>query len=268
MGAIVAGLREWWRERRLRRLEIDEALWQDAIARYPFTRVLAPDERARLKRWVLLFLDTKSIVGAAGLVLDARMKLAIAVQACLPILELDIALYDDWDSVIVYPDAFRPGHTWTDAAGVVHTDPGARSGEAWSHGPVILSWADVARGGRADGANVVIHEFAHKLDMRNGGADGFPPLRRGMRRQDWAKALGDAYENFTWRVNRRREYTDIDPYAATAPGEFFAVTSEVFFETPEVLMRDYPQVYAQYRQFYGQDPLARLQRAGPLALAS
>jgi hypothetical protein len=257
---MAFSLHAWRRERRLAKLAIDEALWQDAVERYPFTRVLDRDERARLKRWVLLFLDAKSIVAAGGLELEPRMKLAIAVQACLPILELDLDLYDHWDNVIVYPDAFVPGHTWTDAAGVVHVDAHARAGEAWSRGPVILSWADVARGGRADGANVVIHEFAHKLDMRNGPADGFPPLRKGMSRAAWSAALKPAYEDFEWRVKRRRELTEIDPYAAEAPAEFFAVTSEVFFETPEVLSRIYPSVYAQYRQFYGQDPLARSRR--------
>ena len=126
------------------------------------------------------------------------------------------------------------------------------AGEAWEGGPVLLSWFD--RPEAADGMNVVIHEFAHKLDMLNGPPDGLPPLHEGMKRQAWIDAFEPAYADFCARVDDGEE-TWIDPYAAEHPAEFFAVTSEVFFEAPDLLRHEYPAVYEQLRQFYRQDPL-------------
>jgi MtfA peptidase len=205
---------------------------------------------------VRLFLATKSVTAAGDHTLDDAMRVSIAVQACILVLELGIEYYDGWEEVIVYPDEFFPEQTWTDAAGVVHTERVGRLGEAWLRGPVVLSWADVARAGDQDAVNVVIHEFAHKLDMLNGSANGFPPLHRGMNRQAWAAAFEDAFHHHGVRV-RRRENTEIDPYAAESPAEFFSVASEVFFETPDVLAAVYPAVYEQMRLFYRQDPLRR-----------
>jgi Mlc titration factor MtfA (ptsG expression regulator) len=163
--------------------------------------------------------------------------------------------------VIVYPDEFVQSMRETDEAGVVHEWEEARAGEAWLGGPVILSWADVAPEATGCGVNVAIHEFAHKIDMLNGDADGYPPLHAGMRRADWQTAFTAAYEDFCSCVDRDEE-PDIDPYAAEGPGEFFAVLSEAFFETPVVVERDYPALYAQLAAFYRQDPLARLQGPG------
>lgn len=222
-----------------------------------FTRTLWPAERAKLRDLVRLFLATKSITAAGGHTLDDAMRVSIAAQACILVLELGIDYYDGWEEVIVYPDEFFPEQTWTDEAGVVHTERVGRLGEAWLKGPVVLSWADVARAGDADVANVVIHEFAHKLDMLNGSANGFPPLHRDMRRRAWSTAFEDAFHHHGVRV-RRRENTAIDPYAAESPAEFFSVASEVFFEMPDVLADVYPAVYEQMRLFYRQDPLRRV----------
>jgi Mlc titration factor MtfA (ptsG expression regulator) len=250
-------LREWRRERVLRRARIDDALWRASVARYGFISALDVDEQARLRRWTTLFLAEKRFWAAEGLELTEAMKLDVAVQACLLILNLDLAAYQGWEEIVVYPDEFVVGHTWTDEAGVVHEDPHARAGEAWLSGPVVLSWADVARAAEGDGVNVVIHEFAHKLDMANGDANGFPPLHRGMDRSAWARAFSEAYADFRRRVGRR-ECTAVDPYAAESPAEFFAVVSESFFELPEAVQAAYPAVYEQLRQFYRQDPAARL----------
>jgi Mlc titration factor MtfA (ptsG expression regulator) len=129
-------------------------------------------------------------------------------------------------------------------------------GEAWLQGPIILSWAEVAQSGWEDGVNVVIHECAHKLDMLNGEANGYPPLRPGMDRQEWSRVCAAAYEDFCRQVDGGEE-TPIDPYGAENPGEFFAVMSEAFFEIPHVLQGEYPELYAQFAAFYGQDPLKR-----------
>jgi Mlc titration factor MtfA (ptsG expression regulator) len=247
--------RRWRRNRIIARASLDPALWRQTLGRLPFLRGLSDAERERLREAVILFLHRKSIHGAGGLKLDAGMQLQIAVQACILILNLDIDYYRGWIEVIVYPDEFVPTIEYTDEDGVVHKEHEPRAGEAWLQGPVILSWADVAPS--ADGVNVVIHEFAHKLDMLNGDANGFPPLHHGMSREAWSRAFTAAYADFRRRVDVDEEVA-IDPYAAESPGEFFAVMSEAFFEIPHAVSGLYPQVYDQLRLFYRQDPAVRV----------
>lgn len=250
-------LKQWRRDRALARGHLDDGLWEDAVARFGFTRSLGDDEKEQLRTHVTLFLEDKTFTAVGGLSLSDEMRLDVAVQACILILNLDVDYYRGWVEVIVYPDEFFPEHTWVDEAGVVHHDHGPMAGEAWLHGPVVLSWADVARSGEDDGVNVVIHEFAHKLDMLNGDANGFPPLHRDMNREAWSRAFESAYLDFSARVDAG-DGTEIDPYGAESPGEFFAVLSEAFFEIPGVVLDAYPAVYQQLREFYRQDPLARL----------
>jgi len=250
-------LKQWRRDRALARGHIDDGLWEAAVGRFAFTRNLGEEERERLRDQVTLFLEDKTFTAVGGLLLTDEMRLDVAVQACILILNLDVDFYRGWVEIIVYPDEFFPEHTWVDELGVAHHDHGPMAGEAWLQGPVVLSWADVARSGEDDGVNVVIHEFAHKLDMLNGDANGFPPLHRGMSREAWSRSFEDAYRDFCTRVDAD-QCTEIDPYAAESPGEFFAVLSEAFFEIPRVAFEVYPDVYEQLRQFYRQDPLARL----------
>ncbi len=252
---MFAAIRRWRRQRIIERGALDAALWQETLARLPFLRGLTDSERARLRETVILFLDQKSIRGAAGLRIDNGMQLLIAAQACILILNLDIDCYRGWVEIIVYPDEFVPSMDYTDEDGVVHTEHEPRTGEAWLQGPVILSWADVAPA--EDGVNVVIHEFAHKLDMLNGDANGYPPLHRGMRREAWTTAFAAAYDDFCRHVDGGDEVA-IDPYAAESPGEFFAVISEAFFEAPHAVRAGYPEVYAQLKAFYRQDPASRV----------
>ncbi|MBI4189424.1 MAG: zinc-dependent peptidase [Betaproteobacteria bacterium] len=248
--------KRWRRARIIARAPLDPVLWRQTLKRLPFLRGLSPAEREGLRQAVILFLHQKSIHGAAGLELDAGMRLLIAAQACILILNLDVDYYRGWVEVIVYPDEFVPETEYTDEAGVVHTEREPHTGEAWLQGPVILSWADVAPS--ADGVNVVIHEFAHKLDMLNGDANGFPPLHDGMSREAWSQAFGSAYADFCRRVDAGEEELAIDPYAAESPGEFFAVMSEAFFEMPHAVSGLYPRVYDQLRLFYRQDPAVRV----------
>lgn len=251
---MFAAIRRWRRSRIIERAELDPALWRATLQSLPFLAGLTADERARLRETVILFLHQKSIRGAAGLELDSAMQLMIAAQACILILNLDIDYYRGWVEVIVYPDEFVPTIEYTDEDGVVHIDREARAGEAWLQGPLILSWADVAP--MEDGVNVVIHEFAHKLDMLNGDANGYPPLHAGMSREAWTTAFATAYDDFCRRVDSN-ENTAIDPYAAESPAEFFAVLSETFFENPRAVLTAYPQVYAQLKSFYRQDTALR-----------
>lgn len=249
---------EWRRARILRRVTIDEALWQTTLERYPFLSVLSADERTRLRESVALFLHHKSIHGAAGLEMRDEIRVSIAAQACVLILNLDHDYYRGWVEVIVYPDEFVASYEFVDEDGVAHSVREPMSGESWLQGPVILSWAD-AGGIGPDGYNVVIHEFAHKLDMLNGDANGFPPLHADMNRDAWSRTFSDAYQDFCARIDRD-EHVPIDAYAAENPAEFFAVLSEAFFETPSAVQSTFPEVYQQLALFYRQHPAERMAR--------
>lgn len=248
--------REWRRRRWLRQSPMPDELWSRAVERLPLLRGLDPDDGQRLRDLSTIFLREKQFTAVHDLVLTEAMQVRIAVQACLPILNLGLDWYRGWQSVIVYPGRFMHRRKETDDAGLVHEWDHVMSGEAWEQGPVILSWADVSLSGRHAGYNVVIHELAHKLDMLNGQPDGFPPLHRGMDVRAWTAAFTAAFADLNRCLDAGVE-TAIDPYAAEAPAECFAVLSEYFFELPELLVSVYPAVYAQLHAFYRQDPLAR-----------
>lgn len=253
--------------------EIDAELWRAATGRWLFMRGLNADENARLRALSARFIAAKQFSGTHGLEVSDLMHVEIAAQACILVLELGLEWYDGWSEVIVYPSQFAPEREEVDEAGVVHLTRDPMAGEAWLGGPVILSYEDVALSADEDlrvaGYNVVIHEFAHKLDMRSGDPNGHPPLHDNMSAAAWKRAFAPAYEDFRRRVEAAEArpahrvedalaQLPIDPYAAESPGEFFAVASEAFFETPELLAPAYPAVYEQLRLFYRQDPLARL----------
>ncbi len=250
---ILDRLRDWRRRRAADPAQVSAELWHRVESRLPFLDYLPPQDQPRLRELALRFLAAKQIAGARGFEVNDEIRLAIALQASLPVLNLGIELYEGWVGVVVYPGDFIIPRSEVDDAGVVHEYDDAVLGEAWTGGPVLLSWFDADEA--ADGVNVVIHEFAHKLDMANGEVDGFPPLPTTMSRGAWAAAFGSAYEDFCRRVDRRAS-TMLDAYAAEHPSEFFAVMSEAFFETPLVLAREYPAVYEQLRLFYRQDPAA------------
>ena len=251
---MFTDLKRWWQERLIRRSHYSETDWQQAFARLPLLERLTDDERNRLRRLAILFLHAKSLEGAGDLEVDTQLKLVIALQACLPILNLGLDWYDGWVSVVIHPYGFTPVHTEMDEYGVVHHVKDALSGESWLRGPVVLSADASLKGGIIDGHNLVIHEFAHKLDMQNGAANGMPPLHPGMSAAQWSDDFSKAYADLGRRVEHGHS-TPIDSYAVTAPGEFFAVLSEVFFEQPGVIRQHYPAVYRQLSQFYLQDPL-------------
>jgi len=218
---------------------------------------LSAVERARLRELTTLFLHRKALNGVQGLTLTTEMAVAVAAQACLPILNLGIDSYDGWVEVVIYPGAFRVDRDSTDSMGLVTRQNRVLSGESWLRGPVILSWDDVASGLTASsGQNVVVHEFAHKLDMLDGSANGMPPLHSGMDRQAWATAFSEAFS----RLQHLASYgyqLDFNAYGATSPAEFFAVASEYFFTDPHMLQRLFPAVYDQLELFYGQTPVSR-----------
>jgi len=255
---VFDALRRYRQKRVLRTAALPDPLWRDACAALPFLAQYDPKELARLRDLVVLFLDAKSIVGAQGHDVTPLQRTIIAIQACVLVLELDIALFDGFENVVVYPGEFVPGWEYEDEYGVVHRQDDALAGEAMRGGPVILSWPDVAASADWDESqmNLVIHEFAHKIDMHDGDANGCPPLPDDVARRDWQRVMRAAYADFCARVDANED-TAIDPYAAENPGEFFAVLSEVFFADPLLLRDDYPDVYRQFARFYRQDPASR-----------
>ena len=248
-----------WRERRiLASSAIPEALWREALEALPFLAIYTESELARLRERVVLFLYAKSIVAAQRFEVTPLMRAMIAIQACVLTLNLDARYYDGWENVIVYPDEFVTNLEYEDDAGVVHRRAEPLAGEAMPGGPVVLSWPDVEASAdwSTAGMNLVIHEFAHKIDMKSGEANGSPPLPREMSRRGWQKVMSDAYTHFRACVEKGAN-TAIDPYAADSPAEFFAVLSEVFFAEPTLLQMEYPRVYQLFTQFYRQDPASR-----------
>jgi len=255
---MFEALRQWRRKQVLKSAAIPDALWDGAVGQLPFLAIYDDDALARLREKVVLFLDAKAIVGAGGHDVTPLQRAIIAIEACVLVLELDLALYDGFENVIVYPGEFVPDWEWEDDAGVVHRNVNPLAGEAMPRGPVVLSWPDVEASAdwAASGMNLVIHEFAHKIDMRDGDANGCPPLADDAARRDWQRVMRAAYADFCARVDAGED-TEIDPYAAENPGEFFAVLSEVFFADPLLLQHDYPYVYGEFTRFYRQDPASR-----------
>lgn len=238
-------LTEWRRKRVLQKHAIDDALWHSVTGALPFL-----PRSDKLRRLALLFLAEKEFAGAHGIEVTDQMRLAIAAQACLPVLELGLDWYSGWHGIVVYPGDFRVRRREIDEDGVVHEWDDDLAGEAMPGGPVVISWDAAAHDPYM---NVVIHEFVHKLDMLNGSADGLPPLHPGMDARAWAAAFREAYDGFCDALERGKD-TWLDPYAAEHPSEFFAVISEAFFEDPAQTKRRYPEVYEQLRLFYRQDP--------------
>ena len=269
---VFALYANWRRKRILRNTRVDDALWQRLWHALPFLQDLDEDESARLRELAVLFLHAKRMHGAADLELADDIRLSIALQACLPILNLGLSFYDGWVGVIVYPGGFRVARSEMDESGVVHEWQDELAGETWAGGPVVLSWEDVAFGHSARDTpfNVVIHEFAHKLDMlHKNDATGFPLPHRDMDGADWADTLESAYGKFCRAVERGNgeaaldaagKTLPFDAYAAEDPVEFFAVMSEAFFVAPAALAAEYGRLYRGLCAFYRQDPLQRAHR--------
>jgi len=239
-------------------MPLPDALWQQTLASLPFVERLDEEEKIRLRKLTEAFLAEKEFTSAGGLELTDALCVSIATQGCLPILNLGLESYRNWVGIIVYPDEFIIPRVVEDEFGVVHEYDDIASGEAWDGGPLLISWHDAQMAGA--GYNVVIHEFAHKLDMLNGEANGIPPLPANVSHKEWEATLLAAYADFCALVDEAAdsgEGTLLDPYAAESPGEFFAVMSETFFETPDILSEEYPALYTLMSLFYRQDPAAR-----------
>ena len=219
-------------------------------------RWLNVDVRLVRKTRLLPLARMRSEPALQGMVLDDAKRLRIAIFACLPILDLGLDAYAGFHSIVVHPEEFLVrNREYEDEAGVVHVGDDLLSGEAFEQGPVVLAWTEIEQSGRGEGYNVVVHEMAHKLDMLTGETNGVPPLRTGMRIPEWVAAFDAAYDDLCDRLERG-ETPWIDPYAVEDSAEFFAVSVELFFDTPQELLAEYPDVYSQLARFFRQDPAA------------
>lgn len=229
-------------------------LWHGVRQRVRWIGRLDSERDARLQALAARFLRDKTITPLGGLALDDQQRLTLAALCCLPLIEFGAEGLHGWSQLIVYPDAFRVQRSHVDAAGVLHDGDDELIGESWQHGPLILSWADVCADLDDPGAGycVAVHEMAHKLDALDGVLDGTPPLPRAWQRQ-WARDFQAAYDALAAQVDAGRD-TAIDPYAAEAPEEFFAVCSEYHFSDPATLRAAMPQVAAHLARFYGAAP--------------
>jgi Mlc titration factor MtfA (ptsG expression regulator) len=256
---------EWWTQRRRRKILEQPfppghvAVLERNVRQYGR---LDASAQKRLRDLVQVFIAEKRWEGCGGLVLDDEMRVTIAAQACLLVLELPHRLYEDVESILVYPSTVlrpepRPG-VFVRSGAVVASGPIALLGEAHSHGPVVLAWDRVLYDGKRprDGHNLVYHEFAHKLDMLDGHADGTPPLATRAQRQRWHDVCERVFLDLRARAERG-EPTFIDEYGAVNEAEFFAVATEHFFEKPRELRSAEPDLYEVLSAFYRQDPAAQ-----------
>jgi Mlc titration factor MtfA (ptsG expression regulator) len=255
---VIEALRRWRDRRTLARRPIPDALWTSTLAHFPFLAALDSADAGKLRELSTLFLDRKEFSGAQGLNVTDDMAVAIAAQACLPVLHLGLDWYDGFVGIVVHAGEVVARREVMDEDGVVHHYDEPLSGEAMEGGPVTLSWQDVADAGDSAewGYNVVIHEFAHVLDMRDGSADGMPLLPNRAAQVEWQAVFAAHYDAFCERVEAEED-TLLDPYGAETPSEFFAVACEAFFVAPLDLQAEHAEVYGLLSEFFRQDPASR-----------
>ena len=246
-----------WLRRRGAAPPIPDALWDRTLARYPFLAARAEGERIRLRELAARFLASKEFHGAQGFVITDEVAVSIAAQAVLPVLNLGLQWYDDFVGIVVHHGQVLARRTTTDEAGVVHHWDDVLAGEAMDRGPVMLNWHDVQDAGATaqQGYNLVIHEFAHKIDLRDGQADGCPPLPSRAARRTWLATMQAQYQAFREKVIVAERFGGepqwLDAYGATAIDEFFAVACEAYFVNRTRFEREFPALVALFDPFFG-----------------
>ena len=262
------------RKRKAIRARPFPAEWRDILKRrVPYVRTMPTDLQLQLKQHVQVFLAEKAFIGCDGLEITDEIRVTIAAQACLLILNRASFYYPELRQILVYPNSFVVQREHTDGAGIKHSGRQVLAGESWSNGQVILSWLVTLQGAAVpdDGNNVVIHEFAHQLDQETGSANGAPVLARRSQYRGWSKVLNAEYRALQARRTFRNERLHgasadgaveaeddslFSDYGATDPAEFFAVVSEVFFERPARMAEAHAALYQEFARFYRLDPLS------------
>ncbi|MDT8397895.1 MAG: zinc-dependent peptidase [Pseudomonadales bacterium] len=252
VGGFIAYPR--WRDKRILRGPFP-ASWQPILERrLPFFSKLSESERSQLQRMIRLFVAKKRFYGCGGLELNDEIRITVAAEACLLLLNRNSSLYSGLQHILIYPSAFRVNRQWHQADGIVSQEHQGLLGESWSHGKVILSWDDVEAGieNFHDGHNVALHEFSHQLDSESGTANGAPLLEKNSY-QTWAQVLSAEFAKLTDSLEHGHASL-MDTYGATNPAEFFAVATEVFFEKPLQMAEKHPALFAELSLYYRVDP--------------
>lgn len=256
--ALPTGLSRWRLRRALARglPAAAVAMLSDTI---PLYARMPAELQSQVRRLVVQFLHQKKFVGCAGLELNDEMRVTIAGQACLLLLNRPTKVYPALDTILVYPTAFVAEHTDTGPGGIVTRTEAQLLGESWGDGRVILAWDHVQRGAAdwSDGENVVLHEFAHQLDSESGRANGAPFLGSAASYRSWSAVLSRDFANLRHDANDRRQSV-LDHYGASDPAEFFAVATETFFEKPHQMAEHHAALYEQFEKYYRVDPRAWL----------
>lgn len=227
--------------------------WQAILEQNaPFQAALSEEDRRDLRALIQVFVAEKNFEGCNGLELNDEIKVTIAGHACRLLLHHTGKVFPRLITVLVYPSAYIARAVEPLGGGAVLEGEQVRLGEAWKDGVAVVSWADLRDTieGRNPGRNLILHEFAHILDMEDGAADGTPILADRTRYASWAAVMQDEFERLR-RDDHLGRYTVLDTYGATNPAEFFAVATEAFFEKPTVLARRHPELYAELRAYYG-----------------
>jgi MtfA peptidase len=252
-----------WLKRRRRRHLRDMPFptdWEEVLRRnFPRVQGLSAAEGEKLRVDLQVFVAEKNWEGVFGLEMNDEIRVTVAAQACWLILGLDVSNFDNVLSILVYPDAYSAPEQFTISNGFVIEGRSQRLGEAWYRGPVVLAWPDVLSGGRdpASGRNLVFHEFAHQLDMRNGRqVDGTPPIESVELAERWTRVVSHEYQQLQIDC-RHRGPRVLDCYGTTSLAEFFAVATETFFQQPELMRRRHAELYQAFCDYYRQDPAER-----------
>ncbi|SNT70785.1 zinc-dependent peptidase [Psychrobacter sp. LV10R520-6] len=262
IGVILIGYsagEPYWREHqrdKIRRQPFKKE-WRKIIRqRMPYFRQMPADLQLQLKQHIQVFLAEKTFIGCNGVKITDEIRITIAAQACLLLLNRKTDYYPKLQTILIYPSAFIKKSQSMNVDGVLHQQKSALAGESWDFGKVVLSWQDTLDGAQIpdDGRNVVIHEFAHQLDQENGKANGAPILAKGQSYQCWSEAFSAQFEHLKMQALKGTPSL-FDYYGATNPAEFFAVASEVFFEQSKQFHHEHPKLYQQIKQYYQVDPL-------------
>ena len=228
-----------------------EAILQEHVSIYA---KLPQPLREELHGHINIFLDEKKFIGKAGIEISDEIRLVVAGNACLLLLNGSHRRFGGFTSIIIYPDTYV-AHDLRHDGLVTTRRPSTRLGESWIRGPIVLSWADILAGSlnAEDGHNVVIHEFAHKLDEQSGHMNGLPVLRRESHYEQWGEVLSEEFDALHQRAQKGKNKV-LDEYGTVSPAEFFAVASESFFEKPAQMKKRLPGLYQQLKTFYNLDP--------------
>jgi Mlc titration factor MtfA (ptsG expression regulator) len=216
---------------------------------------LPVEDRRELEGHIQVFFAEKNFEGCGGLVLVEEIKVTIAAQACVLLLHREADSFPRVITILVYPSAYLASTAESIGGGVVLEGEQVRLGEAWKGGVVVLSWKEIQAiaAGAVPGQNLVLHEFAHQLDMEDGTAEGTPLLESLRHYTSWKEVMEGEYERLR-RDHALGRYSVLDHYGATNPAEFFAVATEAFFEKSILLERRHPQLYRELKSYFRQDP--------------